>query len=41
MPESIPATLIIDTFKDTFRDARAALAKESAEPPSTATSAGS
>jgi sulfopyruvate decarboxylase TPP-binding subunit len=32
MPESIPATLIIETLKDTFRDARAALAKENAEP---------
>lgn len=28
MPESIPATLIIDTLKDTFREARAALAAE-------------
>ncbi len=28
MPESIPAPLIIDTLKDTFREARAALAKE-------------
>jgi len=33
MPESIPATLIIDTLKDTFREARAALAAEVAEPP--------
>jgi len=33
MPESIPATLIIETLKDTFRDARAALAKEHTEPP--------
>src|SRR6266571_8012939 len=33
MAESIPATLIIDTLKDTFREARAALAKEVAEPP--------
>ena len=32
MPESIPATLIIDTLKDTFREARAALAVEVAEP---------
>jgi sulfopyruvate decarboxylase TPP-binding subunit len=32
MPESIPATLIIETLKDTFRDARAALARENAEP---------
>ena len=28
MPESIPAPLIIDTLKDTFKEARAALAKE-------------
>jgi sulfopyruvate decarboxylase subunit alpha len=28
MPESIPASLIIDVFKDTFREARAALAAE-------------
>jgi sulfopyruvate decarboxylase TPP-binding subunit len=28
MPESIPAPLIIDTLKDTFRDARAALAAD-------------
>src|SRR5438094_7904185 len=28
MPESIPAPLIIDTLKDTCREARAALAKE-------------
>ena len=33
MPESIPATLIIETLKDTFREARAALAKEHTEPP--------
>jgi len=33
MAESIPATLIIDTLKDTFREARAALAAEVAEPP--------
>ena len=33
MPESIPASLIIETLKDTFRDARAALARENAEPP--------
>jgi sulfopyruvate decarboxylase TPP-binding subunit len=33
MPESIPAPLIIDTLKDTFREARAALAAEVAEPP--------
>jgi len=32
MPESIPATLIIETLKDTFREARAALAKDNAEP---------
>ncbi|HUG36450.1 MAG TPA: hypothetical protein VML54_05835 [Candidatus Limnocylindrales bacterium] len=32
MPESIPASLIIDTLKDTFREARAALAKEHQEP---------
>src|SRR3990172_8776471 len=28
MPESIPAPLIIDTLKDTFREARAALVAE-------------
>jgi sulfopyruvate decarboxylase TPP-binding subunit len=28
MPESIPAPLVIDTLKDTFKEARAALAKE-------------
>src|SRR6266508_270252 len=28
MPESIPATLIIDTLKDTFREARSALEDE-------------
>src|SRR5262245_35143576 len=28
MPESIPASLIIDVMKDTFREARAALAAE-------------
>ena len=28
MPESIPASLVIDTLKDTFREARAALAAE-------------
>src|SRR5437773_2481078 len=33
MPESIPASLIIDTLKDTFREARAWLAAEVAEPP--------
>jgi sulfopyruvate decarboxylase TPP-binding subunit len=33
MPESIPATLVIDTLKDLFREARAAHAKEVAEPP--------
>src|SRR2546427_12770143 len=33
MAESIPAPLIIDTLKDTFREARAALAAEVAEPP--------
>src|SRR3970282_2254644 len=33
MPESIPAPLIIDTLKDTFREARVALAAEVAEPP--------
>ena len=32
MPESIPAPLIIDTLKDTFRDARAALAAEGVRP---------
>jgi sulfopyruvate decarboxylase TPP-binding subunit len=33
MPESIPASLIIETLRDTFREARAALAAELAEPP--------
>jgi sulfopyruvate decarboxylase TPP-binding subunit len=33
MPESIPASLIIEALKDTFREARAALAAEVAEPP--------
>ena len=33
MPESIPASLIIDTLKDTFREARATLAAEVQEPP--------
>jgi sulfopyruvate decarboxylase TPP-binding subunit len=33
MPESIPASLVIDTLKDTFREARAALAAEVEEPP--------
>jgi sulfopyruvate decarboxylase TPP-binding subunit len=33
MPESIPASLIIDTLKDTFREARATLAAELSEPP--------
>jgi sulfopyruvate decarboxylase TPP-binding subunit len=33
MPESIPASLIIDTLRDTFREARATLAAEVAEPP--------
>jgi sulfopyruvate decarboxylase TPP-binding subunit len=28
MPESVPAPLVIDTLKDTFREARAALAAE-------------
>ena len=32
MPESIPASLIIDTLRDTFREARAALRAEVAEP---------
>jgi sulfopyruvate decarboxylase TPP-binding subunit len=32
MAESIPATLIIETLKDTFREARAALAGEGAAP---------
>ena len=42
MPESIPAPLIIDTLKDTFREARAARAAEGwREPPRTTTSAGS
>ena len=33
MPESIPASLIIDTLKDTFREARAARAAEGWGPP--------
>jgi len=33
MPESIPASFVIDTLKDTFRAARAALAAEVQEPP--------
>ena len=33
MPESIPAPLIIDTLRDTFREARKALAGEAQEPP--------
>src|SRR6266498_1855049 len=33
MPESIPASLIIDTLKDTFREARKELAAEVSEPP--------
>jgi sulfopyruvate decarboxylase TPP-binding subunit len=33
MPESIPAPLIVETLKDTFREARAALRAEVAEPP--------
>ena len=33
MPESIPASLIIDTLKDTFREARAATSAEVEEPP--------
>ncbi len=33
MPESIPASLVIDTLRDTFREARAALAAEGYEPP--------
>src|SRR5881628_1960573 len=33
MPESIPASLIIDTLKDTFSEARAWLAAEVAAPP--------
>jgi len=33
MPESIPASLIIDTLRDTFREARAALKAEVSEPP--------
>jgi sulfopyruvate decarboxylase TPP-binding subunit len=32
MPDSIPASLIIDTLRDTFRAARAALAAEAQEP---------
>src|SRR5436853_6218466 len=34
MPESIPAPLVIDTLKDTFKEARAALAKEGWRNPS-------
>ncbi|MBI3029593.1 MAG: thiamine pyrophosphate-binding protein [Candidatus Rokubacteria bacterium] len=33
MPESIPASLIVETLRDTFREARAALAAEVTEPP--------
>jgi hypothetical protein len=33
MPESIPASLVIDTLKDAFREARKELAAEVAEPP--------
>ena len=33
MPESIPASLIIDALKDTFREARAALAAEAPRAP--------
>ncbi|MGH7264625.1 MAG: thiamine pyrophosphate-binding protein [Candidatus Rokuibacteriota bacterium] len=33
MPESIPAALIIDTLKDTFREARAILAAEAPNAP--------
>lgn len=32
MPESIPASLIVDALKDTFREARAAFAAEGAPP---------
>ena len=32
-PESIPASLVVEALKDTFREARAALAAEVAEPP--------
>jgi len=35
MPESIPAPLVIDTLKDTFKEARAALAAEGWRNPST------
>ena len=34
MPESIPAPLVIDTLKDTFKEARAALAREGWRNPS-------
>ena len=34
MPESIPAPLVIDTLKDTFKEARAALAAEGWRKPS-------
>jgi sulfopyruvate decarboxylase TPP-binding subunit len=34
MPESIPAPLVIDTLKDTFKEARAALAAEGWRTPS-------
>jgi sulfopyruvate decarboxylase TPP-binding subunit len=33
VPESIPASLVVEALKDTFREARAALAAEVAEPP--------
>jgi sulfopyruvate decarboxylase TPP-binding subunit len=33
MPDSIPASLIVEALKDTFREARAALAAEGQEPP--------
>jgi sulfopyruvate decarboxylase TPP-binding subunit len=33
MPESIPASLVVEALKDTFREARAALAAEVREPP--------
>jgi sulfopyruvate decarboxylase TPP-binding subunit len=33
MPESIPASLVVEALKDTFREARAALAAQVGEPP--------
>ena len=41
MPESIPAPLVIDTLKDTFKEARVALAAEGWRNPTSRISAGS